>query len=268
MGIFRSMFSRQDDELDEYEKEKLSNITSYNEQTVEKEHAEIVKKPTVVEFVSSLNSIVEINKVRNALDAREEQLTGKRPTVEDLGKKEDIEIHEEEVQKVPTPEFEVEEVEDIHKVEVSDEISTIEDTQIEVQEEDEYVELDTVKSENKPSFEVESGLFLKHVIEVFGEQNVFSIIEEKLGLDYLKGKPVLHIGIRNKDFFMQDVPVSEQNYWFVSFVKKVENLKNFKFIRSEEGMKDLVWERDEGFILISFKATQYLQSLDEFDFEL
>ena len=39
-------------------------------------------------------------------------------------------------------------------------------------------------------------------------------------------------------------------------------------LRSEQGMKDLVSEKEQFVIIISFRATSFLNSIDDFDFNL
>ncbi|MCA9496341.1 MAG: hypothetical protein KC589_05345 [Nanoarchaeota archaeon] len=63
--------------------------------------------------------------------------------------------------------------------------------------------------------------------------------------------------------------VEDENAWFITRIKKLEELKKFKMLKSEAQEKDLVWIRDDyPTILISFRTTNSLENQDDFPFPM
>lgn len=260
MGIF-DKFKKKTEELSDEEKEKLDYIMYPGEKDSDsEERIERSGEFDIFSYISTLDTVNQINRIRNMLDEQERQLTGKisnhdnytYEVEEDLPKEEKEpskdDIKEESNKKEPV-EFEVEEVETYKEIEEPDEISEKENPVIE------------------DEFETQTSLFYDKVKEIFGEENMFSRVEEESNLDILKGKKVFHIGLRQKSAFGQETSIKDENSWFITTVKQLDDLKNFKMMRSEEGIKDLVWDRGDYAILLSFRATTILSSIDEFDFE-
>ena len=110
-------------------------------------------------------------------------------------------------------------------------------------------------------------LYLEKVSSIFGAENIISIQKEQGATSFNPTKKLLHIGIRNRDRFGHG-DMNEENAWFIGQVKQLDDLKSYKMLKSEKGLKDLIKEEDSHITIISFRATPYLNSMDEFDFEL
>ncbi len=142
------------------------------------------------------------------------------------------------------------------------------------QEDKDFVELESVQpAKNVESvvddkFSIESDMFYSKVKDIFGEENIVKKVEESSNLDLIKNKKVLHLGLREKNKFLEESNMIEENTWFITHIKQLDDLKNFKMIKSDKGMKDLLWDRGDYAIIISFRATTFLTSIEDFDFEI
>ena len=101
----------------------------------------------------------------------------------------------------------------------------------------------------------------------FGAENIFQETRNDLKNEVLKNKEVYCIGIRSKEAFSdENFDMLKQNSWFIRNIKKLDELKNFKMISSSNVEKNLVWDKGEYAILISYKAINMLKSPVEFNF--
>ncbi len=131
----------------------------------------------------------------------------------------------------------------------------------------EFDSLNTKKTVEEDILSPEMDLYCEKIKTIFGEENFFARIEEENKTSYNSNKKLLHIGIRQKENFGQGNTL-EENAWFIGHIKQLEDLKSYKMLRSEQGMKDLVKEDPSFVTIISFRGTSFLNSLEEFDFEL
>ena len=284
MGIFDKFKKQQQaHDLSEEEQEQLTSMmntpSSNDDATFD-----------IVEYIKSISTLHEVNKLRNLLDMQEEVITGIHPV--DKEKDNPAEYKEEssysqpsftiEEEERPVPEIKEEysqdkeegfqnlqdnesyesSNEDKHNFEVEevDDYKTLEDNF-----EDKFEEVDSIEDE----FSIQKELFLDKLKELFGEDNIFVNVQENSAIESLKDKKVLHIGLRQKYAFgLDSTTPQEENKWFITTIKQLDDLKNFKMLRSEEGIKDLVWDRGDFAILLSFRSTNLLNSVNEFDFEL
>ena len=129
------------------------------------------------------------------------------------------------------------------------------------------VDEDKEKNELRVSDEGFDEKVYEEIVKIFGEENVFYTRENNTNLDVLKDKNILHIGIRKLDAFDEESSVSDENSWFVSNIKNLSVLKEFKMIRSQEGIKDLMCEIDESSaVVISYRSISLLDDREDFDF--
>lgn len=268
MGIFGKFKKQQQShELSEEEQEQLTSMMDSPSPSQDSTFE-------IIEYIKSITTLHEINKLRNILDKQEETLTGVHPVdkEENFSNQSKFTIEEEtqphqeisQVETQPLEENETYESSDPQKhefeIEKVDDYKTIED---------DYAEPTEEIQETKDEFSIQKELFLDKLKDLFGEDNFFVNIEEKSEIESLKGKKILHIGLRQKYAFGLDTTTpQEENKWFISTIKQLDDLKNFKMLRSEEGIKDLVWDRGDFAILLSFRSTNLLNSVNEFDFDL
>lgn len=277
MGIFDKFKKQQQaHDLSEEEQEQLTsmiNSPSSNEDSTF----------DIVEHIKSISTLHEVNKLRNLLDMQEEVITGIHP----VDKEKDSGVEYKEQSTPVEPSFTIEEetkpvseikeetsqnLQDNESYESSNEhkhnfeVEEVEDYKtIEDNYEDKFEEVDSIEDE----FSIQKELFLDKLKELFGEDNIFVNVQENSSIESLKDKKVLHIGLRQKYAFgLDSTSPQEENKWFITTIKQLDDLKNFKMLRSEEGIKDLVWDRGDFAILLSFRSTNLLNSVNEFDFEL
>jgi hypothetical protein len=129
-----------------------------------------------------------------------------------------------------------------------------------------FLDIDSI-SNSESDMPAEAELYLENIKAVFGEENIMSQIEDKNSTTYNPNKKLLHIGVRQHSSFGHGDALQE-NAWFIGQVKQLEDLKSYKMLRSEQGMKDLVVEKEHVVVIISFRATSFLNSINEFDFTL
>lgn len=110
-----------------------------------------------------------------------------------------------------------------------------------------------------------NGVIINKLRDIFTDENMFFKESKQINYEILKGEEVTCIGIRKKEAYFNWESVSEQSAWFISEIKKFNELKNFKVIRSEEGIKDLVWNKERP-IIISFRSVNHLPNQDNFIF--
>jgi hypothetical protein len=314
MDFIKKIFSSKKHELSEDEHEKFQSMISNHSAK---------SSFNITEYIHSLSTLEEINRIRNLLDKREQEIEqgnlflidadlktkhipeflsdekeDSDPYFQDLGDEPVSQIEEEfkneEVKEIePTQDIPIPEKienDDFFKQENEEDNKDILDTHSEIDsllkdiEEDEKKEENIINENpesydiietypnseeiNLSSFDSETGLFKNSLIDIFGSENVLSTVQKHLPIDGLRDKKIFHIGIRNKHFFNSGKSLSEENSWFISKIKQLPELKQFKVIRSEQGSKDLVWIKEDYAILISFRATTFLKSLEEFDFNL
>lgn len=327
MGILDKF--RKKDTLTEEEKEKFTQLLSNNQE----ESSENQKQFDIFTYVKSLNSIHEINKIRNLLDEQEKQLTQDTNSYVDDYSQDVYEDIKEEGVDTPTNNIEIEEVDSYKNIEEnssqnsqrdnsinqdsynknpednshnSEEVSSIDQDSykensednskevnsidqdsyndnsednslnpenIHIEEVDSYkdIEEENIYEKEPPQqqddeFTKETTKLYQKIKEIFGEENVFTTTVENSQIEVIKNKKTFHIGIRDKNSFDKQNTTQDENQWFIKGIKQLENLKEFKIIRSEEGIKDLLLERGDYAILLSFKATNILSSKDSFDF--
>ncbi|MCA9459133.1 MAG: hypothetical protein KC550_01135 [Nanoarchaeota archaeon] len=110
---------------------------------------------------------------------------------------------------------------------------------------------------------------IKELREIFKIENIIETSGETCEFDSINGEEINYIGIRNKNSFHNDMSAEDENAWFITRIKKLEKLKNFKMLKSEPEEKDLVWVRDNHPpILISFRTTGSLENEDDFPFPM
>lgn len=138
---------------------------------------------------------------------------------------------------------------------------------------DEFLELeDEIKPVEKVIEEkVESKLIEDQILDqikvIFGEENVFNETRNDLINPIFDNKEVFCIGIRNKEAFSDETfDEFRQNQWFVSRIKKLPELSNFKMINSSNVEKNLVWDKGDQVILIAYKSTNRLKYENQFSF--
>lgn len=137
------------------------------------------------------------------------------------------------------------------------------DVPVNVTRKEEILIIDKDDSE-KDSLEM-NGVIINKLRDIFTDENLFFKESSKINYDILKDEDVTCIGIRKKEAYFSWESASEQSTWFISEIKKFPELKNFKVIRSEDGIKDLIWNKEKP-ILISFRSINYLPSQDNFIF--
>ena len=118
--------------------------------------------------------------------------------------------------------------------------------------------------EEKSSLE-KNAVIINKLRDIFTDDNLFFKESKKISYEILKGKEVTCIGIRKKSAYFTEESISEQNSTFISEIKKFDELKNFKVIRSEDGIKDLVWNKEHP-VLICFRTVNLLPNQDFFSF--
>lgn len=222
-------------------------IDNYKEEIIEppKELLEEPKNP-----ISSINEIKKSYTAKESIEKEEEK------EIQFNQKKENIQIEE--------PEFEDEYLE-----------NTLPKTKIDTSElEKEEIDTDFLEIEEKEilintdSFEIESDLFYQKISEIFGKHNCSKQVMYGKFLTGIGKKDILQIGVFKSESFTEDINIDEQSSWFISQIKQLEELKNFKILNSKEGIKDLIWDKDKNHaIIISFKVTQFLNE-NKFDFSL
>jgi len=101
----------------------------------------------------------------------------------------------------------------------------------------------------------------------FGQENIFQETRNDLRHEVLQNKEVYCIGIRSREAFSDEsFDILKQNSWFIRNIKQLDELKSFKMISSSNVEKNLVWDKGEYAILISYKAINLLKSMNEFNF--
>ena len=272
MGIF-DKFKKQDSHLSEEEKEKLDYLVYPDEEETKNTSSAQKESFDIFSHIRGISSIHEINKIRNMLDEQEKYLSGKS-TEETTTKNYKSSQEQEDYPSIETQEIDEQEEEEPPKKQETPEVKLEEVQTYKEIEEEPLVKEEEEEDKNQPQhtssiedeFETQTSLFYDKVKNLFGEENMFYRSEEESQLNILKGKKVFQIGLRQKSAFGED-NTKEENSWFVTTIKQLDELKNFKMMRSEEGIKDLVWDKGDYAILISFRATSLLSSTDEFDFD-
>lgn len=191
----------------------------------------------------------------------------------DFNKNEDIsfqsqEDNEEENNKVIEPDFLEEE--DYIDDSIINKGSKIDTTQLEKEKEDkDFLEIDEKQVNlNEDTFPMEADLFYQRVCDIFGNHNCSKKQVYGRFLSSIGKRDLFQIGVYKSEAMGEDVSIEEQSSWFISQIKQLEELKNFKVLNSKDGLKDLIWDKDEkNAIVISFKAVQFLNE-NKFDFTL
>ena len=120
------------------------------------------------------------------------------------------------------------------------------------------------EDEEKSSLE-KNAIIINKLRDIFTDDNLFFKESKKISYEILKGKEVTCVGIRKKSAYFTEESISEQNSTFITEIKKFDELKNCKVIRSEDGIKDLVWNKEHP-VLICFRTVNLLPNQDFFSF--
>ncbi len=247
MGFFKNFFSANDEDhnLSEEEQRKLDSMMNGESEEIEENFgaSETIISPK--EFVATLSSVDEINRVRNLLDKREKELT---PVQVEVIKEKKVEP---ETKKLP----EVEKISEYETQDEDDEFATID-------------EISSKQNEEIDRFFSEAQENYNELVNIFGKENLFKNVEDESSLSVANGKPLFQVGFREKDAFKSKDDAKLQNSWFIANIKQFSKLKSFKMLRSDEGMKDLICEMEGGVMILSFRATDFLDSKKSFDFSL
>lgn len=291
MKFIKKIFTKSQEDISPEEQEKLNSML--NENDVREEdiyidseneyiyHEEDEIKPSVneneVEDIEEidLEEIVkkikpdQINKLRNLLDKKEEEIEKKNPSIQTINKEkeETIETHEHDEEKEKFEQEnetdaigelktqEIENIKDEHEIaEESEENKLVEE------EKEEYLELEG-ENNNNETF-TQNEIIADEMKALFSKENIFVKTTRNSEHEVLDGKTLTQINVFD-NFSDMNTSVSEQNSWFVSNIKKLSELKNFKILKSEEGVKDLVWEKDEP-VMICFRANNVVNNIEEF----
>lgn len=275
MGLFDKFKKQQQGhDLSEEEQEQLNSMMN-SPSPSENSTFEII------EYIKSITTLHEINKLRNLLDMQEEVLTGIHPVDKEEKISNNIQTHHNESsftieEETKTPQDISQDTTQPLEENETYESSNPQKHEFEIEEVDDYKTIDDTYEEPveeiqeiEDEFSIQKELFLDKLKDLFGEDNIFVNVEENSEIESLKNKKILHIGLRQKYAFGVDTTTpQEENKWFISTIKQLDDLKNFKMLRSEEGIKDLVWDRGDFAILLSFRSTNLLNSVHEFDFDL
>ncbi|MDA3855327.1 MAG: hypothetical protein PF569_03650 [Candidatus Woesearchaeota archaeon] len=332
MGFFKKFLSKENHELSEEDKVKLSTILKGDDK--EKEVEEEVPSSPITKVVESgnleLESIVEklnfseIKQLRLLLDKKEgtlsthyenseednspeeyisveksnnqvEEIEIEEPITDDDLDKEKIEDVEDTHDISNEEPFEIQEIDDVNKIE--EEFSTTKDdveepkvdenlNEIEIEttskENNEVIieETSTKEEEKESQSDVEDDVFeikedhpihekyiLDKIKDIFGRENVFEKIDTKSKHEIINGKNIQYIGIRKLDAFEKNETTLDQNAWFIRNIKKLVELKKFKMVESNPSLKELMLENENNPVLLCYKATQLLKSPEEFNFD-
>ncbi len=233
-------------------------------------------------FVSKLN-ISQINKIKELIVEKEFELTKKESEnlSYDLMKKKEPKIKIKEVsQELPeirnepkkkfnefvmydTSEYGINALDNIN-VTRNASFNPYKDLPVQKLKEKEEVLVIDEEDEEKSSLE-KNAIIINKLRDIFTDDNLFFKESKKISYEVLKGKEVTCIGIRKKSAYFTEESISEQNSTFISEIKKFDELKNFKVIRSEDGIKDLVWNKEHP-VLICFRTVNLLPNQDFFSF--
>ena len=209
----------------------------------------------------------EINKIRNFLDRKEEELIenkAKNKIIDNSNEKLVGETDSKQIGEVNIEKKITQEELNNETYEVEYKLKSKENKIEESEKSEEYkeVEIDSIKNKAEP--------ILEKIKNIFGEENVFFDEDKKSTYENLNYRNLYYIGIRKKDEFKN--PKShwaEENSWFVKNIKKLEELKQFKVLESKEGLKDLLFDIDsENSIILSFKTTDKLKDESSFEFPI
>lgn len=306
MSLLRNIFGRREEvlsqeELEQYEEENIDSEIK-NPHTIE----DIVRSLTSIEEINRLRNFLdkrereltgnynlhkpespveedlgideyEVEEVETVVEPPKELL--EEPSIPDKSyeelkkeeiqydsyqKQDDIEFGDEDISdEIVEPEFDEEPYLD------NTNTNSIDTTQLEKHDDPDFVEIgEDHVALNSDSFSIESDLFFQKITDIFGKHNCSKQIVYGRFLTGIGKKDLFQIGIYKSESFMDNISIEEQNTWFITQIKQLEELKNFKVLNSKEGVKDLIWEKDKNHaIIISFKATQFLNE-NKFDFTL
>ena len=244
---------------DEFDKERVEDDYKGDNKIYDDKGREITVEDVGVEEVGSKS----VNKGSSTEGSKDESKGGKdkiEKVDEDSNKFENVEEDEDRVS-----------VDEVNKVMANkkDEVSEG------AEKDTKWVDIEKTDSSYKVEEEIGRELYDKgdrvadELRDIFGVENIFVTTSNNSNLDVLKGKEIFHIGIRNENSQGGNFSVAQENSWFVSGVKRLSFLKNFKMIRSEESVKDLVWEIDSNkAIVLSYRSVTLLDEDGSFDFTL
>lgn len=274
MSLLKTIFGRKEEIITE-------DLDSYEEEEIKHPH-------TIEDLISNLNSQEEINRVRNYLDKREREITGdyslhkpeneKEIKLEEIYEKNFLKKEEEKVE----IEFEKNELQNPTKNETVTFQENIEkenspkntEKKIEIDEEEYDLDEDFIEFEDdevkvsEDSFTIKTDLFFQKICQIFGNHNTSKQFIYGRFFAGLGKRDIYQIGIFKSEAFDSNESIEEQNSWFISQIKQLEELKNFKVLNSKDGLKDLIWDVDgKNAIIISFKSVQLLNER-KFDFYL
>lgn len=342
MSFFKKFLSKENHELSEEDKVKLSSILKGDKKEEKVENESISINNEVVETKTTQNNIEleniveklnfsEIKKLRFLLDKKEEKLSNTYDNSEQKSDGEEYitvdnpnnQIGEIEIENPITDEdldkdkiqdvedtheiqqeehFEIQEIDDINKIEEEVSISDNVDKEPKKDENLNEIEIETKTKENngiiveeenndidekkdevivekeEPKIEdkvleikedhpITEKSILEKIKEIFGRENVFEKTDTKSKHEKINGKNIQYIGIRKFDAFEKNETTLDQNAWFISNIKKLTELKKFKMVESNPSLKELMLEDDTNPILLCYKSSQLLKNKEEFNFD-
>lgn len=256
---------------------KEKKTQNNNENKVNNLSQEIEAKISMYKFVDKLDA-VEISKIKELIDKRERELEERNSSnshnVSNKKKVQEIKddsLEFEDHYEVKKKDFDIYKTSE-YGVDAIDNINTsrrntapIVSAKINLERNVEEVIVLDDNEEEKNAHEI-NAYIINRLRDIFSDENLFYRVSTKINYDILNGKEVTCIGVRRKDAYYNWQSISEQTAWFISEIKKVNEVKNFKIIKSEDGIRDLVWNKDEHPILICFKSVELLPNQDEFNF--